>query len=212
MKVKDILEMEFTKLSIASSLVEGDESKNNLTPRGAFKAITSGKLSKKEAKDALKVIANDTYMSFKFADFTDKSFPDGEKAIAKDPYIAYNYALNILKGPFPLAEKVISKDGSLSYQYALNVLKGPFPLGERAIAKHPEVAYRYSYYVLKKKPFPLGENAIARKPTTAYFYASGVLRGRFPKGEKTIMAHPHFRKAYINMLKEYHINTSELES
>ena len=45
-------------------------------------------------------------------------------------------------------EKYIAKDAEYSYDYARDVLRGPFPLGEEAIAKDKDFAYFYARYFL----------------------------------------------------------------
>lgn len=50
-----------------------------------------------------------------------------EDAIAKDSKYAYQYANDIIKGPFPKGEDSIATDSDYAYSYAEDVLKGPFP-------------------------------------------------------------------------------------
>ena len=75
---------------------------------------------------------------------------DLEPAIAKNAMFSYQYAKNILKGPFELGEPAIAKDMEFSYYYAKNILKGEFPLGEPVIAKDVEFSFYYAKYALKK--------------------------------------------------------------
>ena len=93
-----------------------------------------------------------------------------EKYIVTSAKYAYQYARDVLKGPFPAAEAIIAKDAYYAYEYAQGVLKGPFPAGEEAIAKKTEYAYEYTKNILKG-PFPLGEEAIASdKISTKFSY------------------------------------------
>ena len=46
-------------------------------------------------------------IAYEFAS-TNGKFIEGEPIIAKSPYYSYEYARNILKGPFPLGEKAIA--------------------------------------------------------------------------------------------------------
>ncbi len=75
-----------------------------------------------------------------------------EDAIAKSARYSYDYAKDILKGPFPKGEAAIAKSAEYSWYYAHDILKGPFPKGEAAIAKDPVYAYRYNTFIkgLKK--------------------------------------------------------------
>ena len=97
-------------------------------------------------------------------------------------------------------EDAIAKNSLFSYDYATNIIKGPFPKGENSIAKNPYYAYVYSKYILNK-PFPKGEDAISRRGDLAYKYARNVLKGPFPKGEETIK-NSEFRDRYQYFLKE----------
>ena len=73
-----------------------------------------------------------------------------EKHIAKSPIHTYQYARDVLKGPFPLGEEAISKGTQFAYSYARDILQGPFPAGEEAIAKNSNFAFQYAGAVLKK--------------------------------------------------------------
>ena len=73
-----------------------------------------------------------------------------EKYIVTSAKYAYQYARDVLKGPFPAAEAIIAKDAYYAYQYARDVLNGPFPAGEEAIAKSGHMANPYVVDVLKK--------------------------------------------------------------
>ena len=107
---------------------------------------------------------------------------------------AYNYAKDILKGPFPEGEKAIATNAHYSYYYAKDILKGPFPEGEKAIATNSQNAYYYAKNILKG-PFPEGEKAIATSPDYAYNYAKDILKGPFPEGEKAIATYAE--KAFL---------------
>jgi hypothetical protein len=99
------------------------------------------------------------------------------KVVAKDRVYAYEYARNILKGPFPLGEPAIATDGGLSYLYAKIILKGPFPLGEPEMAKYASTACWYADEVLGG-PFPSGEPAIYQNSYYKSEYERKVLKDR----------------------------------
>jgi hypothetical protein len=73
-----------------------------------------------------------------------------ESIIAKDAYYSYQYAIDILEGPFNLGEPAIAKNPYYSFNYAKHILKGEFPLGEPAIAKDAYYSKEYTNVVLKK--------------------------------------------------------------
>ena len=75
---------------------------------------------------------------------------DLEPTIAKDAYYSYQYAIDILEGPFKLGEPEIAKNTHYSYEYAYFVLNGRFELGEKAIAKNAEYSKDYTKNILKK--------------------------------------------------------------
>ena len=77
-----------------------------------------------------------------------------------NPKYAYEYARDILKGPFELGEAIIATDSKQSYDYANRVLHGPFPLGEKAISTSPY--YSFQYAMLLKRRFHLGERTISK--------------------------------------------------
>ena len=110
----------------------------------------------------------------------------------------------------------------MSYEYAREVLKGPFPAGEAAIATDPEWAYSYAVYVLDGKRFPAGEAGIATDPQWAYRYARKearirtydyaiyVLKGSFPAGEAAIATDPENSKDYVRFLESKGIEVPEI--
>ena len=67
-----------------------------------------------------------------------------------DPTDAFNYARDIIQGPFPKGEEEIAKDASYAYFYACYALEGPFPKGEAAIAEDEKYSKKYAKDVLKK--------------------------------------------------------------
>ena len=135
-------------------------------------------------------IAKDPELAYEYArDVLKGPYPKGEDAIAKNSKNAYEYANYVLKGPFPKGEDAIAKDSFHALKYAAYVLKGPFPKGEDAIATNLDYVFNYAGNVLKG-PFPKGEDAIAKDSLNALKYAAYVLKGRFPKGEDTIAKNP----------------------
>ena len=66
-----------------------------------------------------------------------------------DPHWAYDYAMDVIEGPFPEGEAAIATDTRWSYYYARDIIEGPFPKGEAAIATNPEYAYKYALQVIK---------------------------------------------------------------
>ena len=95
--------------------------------------------------------------------------------LAKNAEYAYEYACNIIKGPFPEGEDAIATDAEYAYNYAIDIIKKPFPAGEDAISKNAWYAYLYAYDVLKS-PWPKGEDAISKDAEYAYQYALYVLK------------------------------------
>jgi lambda repressor-like predicted transcriptional regulator len=173
-------------------------------------------------------IATDPRMSYTYASHFMKPFPKGEDAIATNSDYAYLYATVVLKRRFPKGEDAIVKDGARSsYEYARQVLKKPFPKGEDVIATDPRISFEYARQVLKKpfpkgedaiatdaklsyqyashfmKPFPKGEDVIATDPGLSFEYAVNVLKGPFPKGEKSINAmNAYFKNQYRELLNK----------
>ena len=58
-----------------------------------------------------------------------------EKYIAKDAEYSYDYARDVLRGPFPAGEEAISKNNFYANEYAVNVLGKDFYLNGKLIAK-----------------------------------------------------------------------------
>jgi hypothetical protein len=56
-----------------------------------------------------------------------------EKLIIENPQLCFDYAREVLRGPFSEGEKMISSDPFHSYMYAKYVLNGPFHLGHTII-------------------------------------------------------------------------------
>jgi len=65
----------------------------------------------------------------------------------------------------------------------------------RAIASDPHWAYHYAYGVIKGR-WPEGEKAIASDPYYAYYYAYGIINGRWPEAEKAIANDPNYAYSY----------------
>jgi lambda repressor-like predicted transcriptional regulator len=121
--------------------------------------------------------------------------------IVKHPYLTYRYAKEIARGKVKDEwEEIIIQDPYASFDYAYNVLKGPFPKGEEVIAQNPHSALNYSLYVLKG-PFPKGENAIAKEVLQALSYAREILKDRFKKGEETIIKDKYYLNEYVKFLE-----------
>jgi len=136
------------------------------------------------------------------------------KVVAKDPRYAYDYANEVLKGPFKLAEPIIAKDPTYAHYYARDALHGPFLLGEPIIAKHAMVAYQYARDILKG-PFPLGEPAIATDDFWKQRYQEQVLKGRPWTGLKKETTEAIDLKNLVSdptKLKTYHTHISPREA
>ena len=56
-----------------------------------------------------------------------------EKLIIESPQLCFDYAREVLRGPFFEGEKMISSDPFHSYMYAKYVLNGPFHLSHHII-------------------------------------------------------------------------------
>ena len=122
--------------------------------------------------------------------------PEIRTAFAKDAELAVHYALYILDGKrFTEAEDEIAKDTKASYDYAVEVLKGPFKKGEATIARNPAYAVNYAADVVKGK-FPLGEPLIANDAYWLTQYAVKALKRRFPAGENKILANYRYDNIY----------------
>ena len=60
-------------------------------------------------------------------------------AIAKSREYSLKYALKY--GPFPAGEPAIATDTNSAYEYAIDVLKGPFRMGEEAISQSAKFSF-----------------------------------------------------------------------
>ena len=100
----------------------------------------------------------------------------------------------------PELERTIAKDPYASYNYASEVLDGPFPEGEPTIAKSGDFSLRYAVYVIHKR-FPLGEDAISKDAFYSWYYVRDIIKGRWEKGEKAIYSDPETTSRYNNLLK-----------
>ncbi len=153
-------------------------------------------LKKREA-----ALAKDPEIAYEYAqDVLEGPFKLGEPAIAKDAKCAYEYARDVLEGPFKLGEPAIAKNAEWAFEYARDVLKGPFKLSEPAIARTRSAAYYYAHYILKG-PFKLGEPEIAKDAVCAYWYARDVLKGPFKLGEPAIAKDAKCAYQYEEFLK-----------
>jgi len=130
---------------------------------------------------------------------------DIEKANLLAPYSTspinvFNYAKDILKGPFPEGEIIIAQDIELAFRYIEEITFAPFQY-KHIFTSTPENAFRYAE--LFKEPFPEGEDIIAQNPELSYRYATEILKGPFPKGEDIIKKNPYWAVQYIkNVLKD----------
>ena len=122
-------------------------------------------------------------------------WPEGENLISKDPERSYDYAKNVIKGRFPEGEDAIAKDGRIAFLYARDIIKGPFPKGEDMIAKSSNLAYFYAKTILKGR-FPKGEEIISQYYDYSYDYAKYIIKGRFPKGEDVISQNSEYAYEY----------------
>ena len=100
----------------------------------------------------------------------------------------------------PRLESTIAKDPYASYNYASEILDGPFPEGEPTIAKSANLSLRYAIYIIRKR-FPLGEDIISKDPQYAWYYVRDIIKGRWEKGEKAILSDPETAKQYNNLLR-----------
>ena len=95
-----------------------------------------------------------------------KRIPELEAIIATDPKWSYNYALDVIKGPWKRGEEAISKDSLWSYHYANDIIKGPLESGEEIISNNSYHSYLYAFYVIKgpfEKCHPIIFNSEYRK-------------------------------------------------
>jgi hypothetical protein len=197
-------EMDLYKYHSNPEQLKGYEKRHLIVPELAYETLKSGKkLSPEDKQLALKAIAKDPWMVYKYATEVIKGrFPEGEVAIAKSPKWAYYYATDVIKRRFPEGEVVISKDPYYAYYYATDVIKRRFPEGEVVISKDPYYAYSYAINVIKGR-FPEGEAAIAKSPHMAYYYATDVIKGRWPEGEAVISKDPGLAREYQIFLKTF---------
>jgi lambda repressor-like predicted transcriptional regulator len=121
------------------------------------------------------------------------------KEALESPWSAYDYAKNVVKGPWPEGEDLIARDYETSYMYAKNVLRGPFIKGEPGIAKHANYAVNYA----KNGPFPRGEDKISESIIMSFAYSTEIIKKRFPKGEPSIFKNVELKRGYLNFLKKH---------
>jgi hypothetical protein len=100
-------------------------------------------------------------------------------------------------------EKILASNTVAAYNYAFNVLKGPFPAGEATFATDPLYAFYYATGPLKKTRFPAGEPAIATEASLSYAYAQNVIRGPFPAGELAIAKDREFGFRYAELIDDH---------
>ena len=110
---------------------------------------------------------------------------------------AYQFAKDIIKGPFPEGEHVIAKVPEVAIYYAHAFVKGRWPECEQAMLEqaNPKTIWYYIEYVMKE-PWPEAEEILAttmEKPhwaghegSFAYHYAYQILKQRWPEGENRI--------------------------
>lgn len=127
---------------------------------------------------------------------------------------AYQFATDIIKGPFPEGEHVIAKVPEVAKNYAYAVVKGRWPKCEQAMLgqANPKTIW---YYIKNsvKEPWPEAEEILAttmEKPhwaghrgSFAYHYAYEILERRWPEGENRIMKSVDSTIAYAeNVIKD----------
>ncbi len=88
-------------------------------------------------------IANRAWNALELAKRTHGRKPDLEKTISQNASASFEYARDVLKGPFPEGENAISHDGELAVWYAMGILKQPWPEAEPAILAHKQFATEY---------------------------------------------------------------------
>ena len=138
----------------------------------------------------------------KYPDITKYSH---EKEIAKSkPKWAFKYVLK--HGKDEELEPIIAKSAYYSYQYANDILKGPFKLGEKAISTNAH--YSYEYAILLEKRFPAGEPVIAKDANYSLYYAQWILKKAFPLGEPAIAKNTEYSKEYTQevLKKDFILN------
>ena len=118
-----------------------------------------------------------------------------EDKIARYPLKSFQYARDVLQGPFPKGEAAIATDGLFSMWYATQVLHGRFLKGEPAIIAGP-VNHLADYIDGIDEPFPPGEHVVAKKADTAFAYAKHNLKGPFLEGEAVIITSPETALRY----------------
>ena len=101
-----------------------------------------------------------------------------ESIIAKHAWTSYEYAKNVLKGPFKTGEKIIATWSLTSLLYAKEILKDQFPLGEKAILKSAIHAVRYAT-LLGKTRWEEAESIIAKNKLASKDYTNDVLKKDF---------------------------------
>jgi len=138
----------------------------NKIKKDLWKAITS---RNKKLAEVLIPLAQDPYLTYEYAYYITcgKVKDEFEDIIAQDARFSYNYAKNILKGPFLKGENILSNDSNYAYLYARDVIRGPWSKGEDIIASDFWSANRYSQDVLKDR-FKKGEKAIISSPKKEY--------------------------------------------
>ena len=190
--------------------------------------------------------AKDPEFAYYYAKYViEGRFPAGEKAMASHPFFAYYYAEEFIGDRWPEGEKAIARHSGYARDYAkdFNLRFDPktktfsektnedifalHPDKEKAEklkakatetnpklawekyeddinelkkrehlwAKDPETAYDYARGVIKGR-WPKGEKAIASDAESAYYYAKYVIKGRWTKGEKALASDPQFAYYY----------------
>jgi hypothetical protein len=93
------------------------------------------------------------------------------------------------------------KLAQMAYEYARDVVQGPWPAGEAAIAQSTYFSFWYAFSVVDS-PFPKGEAAIALASNWSYYYAHDVIRGRWIMGEAAIKRDAKFALDYFRFTKD----------
>lgn len=149
-------------------------------------------VSKYEGDSFKKLISQ--IRDYKLVDYNNS---DAESNIIdkKSPEAAYEYAKNVIKGPWLKGEDIISTDPGISYAYAKNVIKGRWTKGEDEILNNYSWAIRYAKDVIEGRWSKL-EKKIIKYPAFVYEYAKNVIEGRWTEGEDEILKDRSFSVLY----------------
>lgn len=89
-----------------------------LTPQQAFELCATAVQPRRRHPEAWSILVQNTELSYQFAENIVRGpFPEGEQAIAKDAYLSLQYA-RLIKKSFSLGESIIARDAAISFRYA----------------------------------------------------------------------------------------------